>query len=331
MKRGLAAAGIGAALGVIVFAPSTPARAPFWQPEEPPLVVRVMFGGDIMLDRNVARTAASEGPLTLFEGIATEFIDSDIRVANLEGTITANQSLAMQDNSILRFTFNQDIARQALEPLRLSVVSLANNHALDFGASGYNDTRAELDGLGIKYFGHPLNIAENISTAVQYKNKTFCFVGYHSLYDPATVAVVAEIQALRSSCWRIIAVAHWGVEYEYAADNAQRDAAHEFIDAGADLVVGAHPHMVQNAEIYKGKAIFYSLGNFMFDQNFSWGTTHGMLLRADFSEAGTHFTLIPTVIQGQKAGLATEADRQKVLDLAGVSVDGARVAEFSLP
>lgn len=325
MKQGLTVLGLGVALGVAAYIPASSVQAPFWPPFMPaPAPVRVMFGGDIMLDRNVAVTAEAHGASSLFADIADAFTDSDVRVANLEGTVTTNHSIAQEDHSILRFTFDPRITGEALAPLKLSALSMANNHALDFDVAGYFETRARIKAIGIQPFGHPLNLPGVLSTSVVYDGKKLCFVGYHALFAPATSTVVDEIQALRPDCWRVVVMAHWGVEYEHSATTTQRLAAHAFIDAGADLVVGAHPHVVQGYETYRGKAIFYSLGNFMFDQNFSWGTTHGMLLRADFSEEKTRFAVIPTVIQGQRVSLAQGDDRQKVLDIAGV-------AEFSLP
>lgn len=331
MRRGLLATGVGVVLGVATFIPTQRVVAPLFVPPAP-APVRVVFGGDIMLDRNVARTAESEGAAVLFASIAEVFVDADIRIANLEGTITENPSIARRDNTILRFTFDPVIAEQALAPLRLNAVSLANNHALDFGEFGYDETRERLlRDMGVQSFGNPYNDTGRLSMLIEVDEKRLCFIGFHSLYNPSTVSVVEEIQALRPTCWRLVVLPHWGEEYEHVAGQEARAAAHEFIDAGADLVVGAHPHVVQDHEVYKGKAIFYSLGNFMFDQNFSWGTTHGMLLRADFSDTQTRFMLIPTVIKDQKASLATGEDRQKVLELAGVPAAEAQVAEFILP
>lgn len=318
MKRGIFATVAVMALAAVAYLPTAELSSPLWQPPEPP-PIRVMFGGDIMLDRNVARTAEAEGPAALFAGIAETFNDSDIRVANLEGTITTNPSIARQDHTILRFTFDPLLAKEALAPLHLDAVSLANNHALDFAESGYLRTQVYAEEMGLKPFGHPFNKEGTLSTRLEYGGKTVCIVGYHALFTSATASVVEEIRALRPECGKVIVMPHWGVEYEHTAGTQQQEAAHEFIDAGADLVVGAHPHVVQGYEVYRGKAIFYSLGNFMFDQNFSWGTTHGALLRADFYGTKTVYTVIPTTIKNQKAGLAEGEDRQKTLDLIGVA------------
>lgn len=150
-------------------------------------------------------------------------------------------------------------------------------------------------------------------------------MGYHSLYDAGTMEVVTEITALRPACYRVVVFAHWGDEYTPVANAQQIAAAHSFVDAGADLVIGAHPHVVQNVEVYKGKAIFYSLGNFMFDQDFSWATTHGLAVRVSFGEETMGFKMTPITIKGQEATIANEPDAARVLEATG------RLAEWSLP
>jgi poly-gamma-glutamate capsule biosynthesis protein CapA/YwtB (metallophosphatase superfamily) len=297
-----------------------------------PRPVRVVFVGDLMLDRNVARSAYEGGVQSLFSTSTLELLGSaDVRVANLEGTVTTNTSIAQRDHSILRFTFDPAVASSALALLGLDAVSLANNHTLDFGASGYAQTRGYLEQWGIPAFGHPLNDARYLSAAVTVDGRQLCFVGYHALFEPDRTEVLSAIRALRPTCWRIVVMPHWGEEYHTRSNGPQQAAAHELLDAGADLVVGAHPHVVQEVEVYRGKAIFYSLGNFMFDQNFSWATMHGLAVVAELGESSTYFRLIPLTVAGQYSSVAEGPDRQKVLDLAGVPGGEGQVAEFSLP
>ena len=323
LARGVAAV---LALAVLVFWQS--ARAPFasiLQPAPAPEAdPSILFMGDIMLDRSVARHAAASSAGALFAGVLPLMGTADARVANIEGAITTNPSIAQVDHTILHFTFDPALAQAALAPLRLDAASLANNHAYDFGRDGYDATRGYLEAWGIRPFGHPYN-ARGLSAALDVRGKRFCLVGYHSLYDPSTAEAAGEIARLRPECYKIIAFAHWGEEYVPVANAAQAAQAHALIDAGADLVIGAHPHVVQNVEEYKGRAIFYSLGNFMFDQNFSWATTHGLAVKATFGPTSTAFVLTPITIQGQEATLADGDDARRVLEAAG------RLAEFSLP
>lgn len=298
--------------------------------------IRVLFVGDIMLDRNVARTIASEGSGALFASTSVFLADADLLVGNLEGTITNQPSLAQKNNQILRFTFDPVQAKAVLGPLRFDAFSLANNHALDFGEFGYEETEAHLANLygatGPKSFGHPMNDSSRLSTPLEFKGKRFCFVGYHSLFIATTSPVVNEIVSLRDSCWRIVVFAHWGEEYQISSTPAQRSAAYQFIDAGADLVIGAHPHVVQERETYQGKAIFYSLGNFMFDQNFSTETTRSFAVRADFFQDKTRFVVTPLTIKDQHSAVAEGSTRVAILERLGlVPGSGGKVADFFLP
>ncbi len=275
MKKLLSGGGIFVAATTFAYWSPAPVYAPVQPLQEVP--VKVLFVGDLMLDRNVARSLQEEGAWALFAtSTRSLFAAADLRVANLEGAVTANPSIARRNNKILRFTFEPAITETVLTLLNLNIISLANNHALDFGADGYTETRSRVEALGVGVFGHPYNATGTISNTVTVQGKRFCFVGYHSLFAPSTATITEEIKIIRPDCWRVVVFAHWGEEYKTTAAVAQRDQGHTFIDAGADLVIGAHPHVVEEVEVYKGKAIFYSLGNFMFDQNFSWETTHGL-------------------------------------------------------
>ncbi len=107
---------------------------------------------------------------------------------------------------------------------------------------------------------------------------------------------------------------HWGAEYTHVPSDRQRSLAHAFIDAGADLVIGAHPHVVQPVEIYNGKVIFYSLGNFVFDQNFSFATMHGLMVGVDWTHDNTRFELIPVSIRRGQVTVADGKERSAVLE-----------------
>lgn len=290
------------------------AQAPFDPPQQEQ-AVEVLFFGDLMLDRSVARRAAGDGA-ALVAGVVPLVAQADLVALNLEGTITQHESIAQRDNKILRFTFDPALTADVLRTLKADVVSLANNHALDFGPDGYAETVANLEQMGVGYFGHPLN-SKNLSTTIERGGMVFCFVGYHDLFDAEIAAVVAEIQTIRPTCDRVIAMTHWGPEYRALPHDTQVAEAHALIDAGADLVVGGHPHVVQPYEEYRGKAIFYSLGNFVFDQDFSWATRHGLALTARFSPQETVYTLTPLAITESRPGVAQGPDAARVIVAAG--------------
>jgi len=272
--------------------------------------VNILFVGDIMLDRSVAAHAEQVGDAKLFEGVQNLFLGHDLVVANLEGAITNNESVSRQDNSLLRFTFDPRLA-SLLTRVGVRAVSLANNHTLDFGREGYASTLAYLEEAGVAAFGSPLNDTR-LAVATSINGARVCLVGYHQLFNPSTVSVVEKIQSVRPTCDHLVVFAHWGEEYTRDITDHQRAAAHAFVDAGADVVVGAHPHVVQPLEVYNNHAIFYSLGNFLFDQGFSPEVMRGLAVEIKFEESRTLFTLTP-VNTYKEVAVADETTGQLVL------------------
>jgi gamma-polyglutamate biosynthesis protein CapA len=191
--------------------------------------------------------------------------------------------------------------------LGFTAVNLANNHTLDFGQSGYEETKENLAKDDILYFGSPSN-NEDLSTQINVRGKLICLVGYEEFINPEPQTILDEIHSLQASCYRIIVFAHWGVEYLPTPSDKQKTLAHSFIDAGADVIIGSHPHVVQPLEVYKNKAIFYSLGNFVFDQNFSFETTHGLAVQVEFSDTETHFTLAPISILNEEVSVSSTTE-----------------------
>lgn len=268
----------------------------------------VLFMGDIMFDRDVARHARVVGADALLAGLTSTFAAHDVVMGNLEGTITTNASVAEADNTVLRFTFAPLFA-QALRDAGVTTVSLANNHALDFGEFGFEDTRHYLDENGIAAFGSPYN-DHALATAAVVRDHMLCFVGYHELFESDPSAVVAKIQDVAPTCDRTIVFAHWGVEYEHQPSVSQQELAHLFVDSGADLVIGAHPHVVQPVEVYNNVAIFYSLGNFIFDQGWMPEVRRGTMVSVEFARNETRFTVLPvtTYLEAAPASDSVAAD-----------------------
>lgn len=227
---------------------------------EPPKqneVVTILLVGDMMFDRHVRKLMDTHGIDYPFEKI---HFDADIIVGNLEGTITENQSIAKND--VLKFTFDPKVA-DLLKKNNFTAVSLANNHTRDFGYKGYTTTIDYLKKANIGYFGDWEN-AENHSFVIEKKGKKIEFIGFNEFAYRNFEKVLAIVAS--STADYTIVFPHWGVEYEKQPSTLQKTWAHKFIDAGADAVIGAHPHIVQTTETYKDKPIVYSMGNFIFDQ-----------------------------------------------------------------
>ena len=293
----------------------------FSRPEDAPAAdaavssddLSMLFVGDVMLDRGVATHADKYGAESLFGKLERLFLGTDLTLGNLEGTITRNQSVSIPNNSLLRFTFDPKYAN-ALADLNFSGFSLSNNHALDFGQDGFAQTKRFLTAAGLFSYGSPLNDGA-LSAQVKIRGKNVCFVGYHELFRSDPAPIIKEIQRIRPQCDLVVLGAHWGQEYFPGVTDAQRERAHQFIDAGADLIIGGHPHVVEPLEIYKGKAIFYSLGNFMFDQDFSFNTEHGLAVNVEWGSDVARFTLVPVLIQRGEVSIADAADRKRTLAL----------------
>ncbi len=260
-------------------------------PNQPASQVKLLFVGDIMLDRGIRKIIDQNGFDYILKDISSIFSDKDLVIGNLEGTITTNDSISAVNNQILHFTFATSTTID-LERTGFDVVSLANNHTLDFYQAGFDETKNNLQKAGVFSFGHPLN-NQSLTYQTKVNDEDICFVGYHSLYNSTTTHVLNELSRLQPRCSYVVLFAHWGIEYEDTESDEQKDQAHLFIDSGADLVIGAHPHVIQPIEIYKNKAIFYSLGNFIFDQDFSLKTRQGIALELVLDEENQTFKMIP--------------------------------------
>ncbi|HVV39370.1 MAG TPA: CapA family protein [Candidatus Paceibacterota bacterium] len=295
----------------------------------------VLFVGDIMLDRDVAVHAQQAGDDALFAGAADLFSGYDLRIGNLEGTITTNKSIAQQDHTILRFTFDPRFAK-VLAQAGFDALSLANNHSLDFGEFGYDDTVSYLSKQNIPAFGSPFN-EQHLAVRVSASGLRLCMLGYMDLFKSDPTSIINKIQDIRGECDKVIVMPHWGVEYQHSPTAQQVSLAHEFIDAGADVIIGSHPHVVEPLEIYKGKAIFYSLGNFIFDQHWQPEVMRGLAVGIEFGEKSTRFTLTP-VSTNMEAKVADEVVTKAVLNdvvTPDLSVDMANsiltTSSFELP
>ena len=236
--------------------------------------VSILAFGDMMLDRTVLAKTQKIGDYNFPFAKIDNFLETaDLKFANLEGPMTNFESVS-NGNTRMRFT----VAPEFLPILkqRFNILSLANNHMLDFGENGYEQTKNYLFDAGINSFGSYNNQPENLSTIVEKNNIEIGWIGYHGLVDGGLEDALKEIERIRPEVDFLIIVPHWGAEYKKVPADSTIEKARQFIDAGADLVLGGHPHVVQTVEEYKGEMIFYSLGNFIFDQYFSQDTMEGL-------------------------------------------------------
>jgi len=275
---------------VAVLQPAPPSRGlpPLWRPA--PVVpaeaqagatarqgptVRLAFVGDVMLADGPGRViAAGRDP---FAHVAERLRQADVRIGNLECVI-ARGGRALDKP----WTFRAHPRVLPVLKRHLDVVSVANNHVGDFGREAFAEMLGHLDASGILRVGGGHNLAEaHRPLIVEKHGLRIALLGYNEFFPRSFEAdadrpgsawsdderVVEDIRRARSEhrADLVIPFMHWGTEDDPVANDRQRQLAHRMIDAGADAVVGTHPHVVQDAEVHRGKPIVYSLGNFVFD------------------------------------------------------------------
>ena len=248
--------------------------------------IQMVFVGDIMLDETPGQfIKRGKDP---FKSFAPILDTADISIGNLECVV--GTSGKKEDKP---YTFMANPRVIPVLKRHLSAVSLANNHSADFGTQAFSQMLDLFDKDGLRYFGAGRNISEaHQPIFFTVKGKRIAVLGYNEFFPRSFEAlddrpgiawseddyVIYDIKQAREKYQAnyVIVFPHWGIEHEKIASTRQVHLAHLMIENGADAVIGGHPHVTQNIEIYKGKPIFYSLGNFVFngfnedDSNTGW-------------------------------------------------------------
>ncbi len=274
-------------------------------------VFMVAFG-DIMLDRMVRSRMDSHSQDYPFEKMDRTYLkNNDILVANLEGPVAKKR---VQTSKMIAFRFNPDVV-QVLKKYSFDALSEANNHATDMGWSGFNDTFELLAPTGIKVFGNPKEIEDRSVATFDVGGKKIAFLGLEEvIYTIDDEKAVAKIKELTAQGYKVIPFAHWGIEYQHRPNARQKELAHKFIDAGAVAVIGHHPHVVQTFEMYNGRPVFYSLGNAIFDQDFSLDTQEGLSIALDIADDQIRILLMPIKIDRSQFRLMNAEERKKFFE-----------------
>ncbi len=274
---------------LIVLATAAPALA-----DDPPQEeITIAAVGDLMLGGRTEPFLKEFGPEYPFTGVMPFLGKADVAVGNLESPISTRGTAVENKKFTLRAG---PLAARALKCAGLRVVSLANNHAMDFGPLALQDTLAALDDNGILYSGAGMDLDDARTPAlVRIKGKTLAFLSYSLTFPleffasagrPGTAPgyaefIKADIEKIRPAADLVIVSFHWGAELMTTAKDYQIELGHQAIDWGADLVLGHHPHVLQELEVYKGRLIAYSLGNFVFGSE-SNRTNFSMILLLTF-------------------------------------------------
>lgn len=276
--------------------------------------VKILAFGDVSFDRYIRKRMGDEGKdavLAGMEPIRTTLDDADIVFVNLEGPVTENR---IQTGKEIAFQFDPD-SLSILKNFSVDIVSTANNHAYDMGISAVEDTRKFLAEYGIIPVGDAKGVNEKSSYETIIHGKRVAFLAFNHTdykldFDDA-VKLIAELKARNDI---VIVSIHWGREYITTPSDFQKDMARTFVEAGADVILGHHPHVIESMEFIDGKPVFYSLGNFVFDQWFMDETQEGLGVELTFSPDPVKIRLLPFKIDKSFPYIPTEAQSQAILD-----------------
>lgn len=296
-----------------------------------------IFGGDVMLSRQVNNRMVKYGDyLWPFVKIADFLRDADLTIINLESPFINTKDYFVPTGS---FIFKTDPS--AIEGLILAgidLVSLANNHSLNQGLTGLQESFSILNEAGIKYVGAGNNELEARQAEIfEINGERFALLAY-AYPDDNSVAtsnqagianmdidrMKADVRRLKEEGNIVIVNMHAGTEYVTEPNWQQVNFAHAAIEAGAEAVIGHHPHWPQTFEFYQGKPIIYSLGNLVFDQMWSLETRQGLLAKLSWREGWEKIELIPVKIYdyGQPEIIGDEIERVNILEKIGADSSG---------
>ena len=299
--------------------------------------VSLIAVGDISYSRGVERKIKKERDINYpFLKIQDYLKNEDLIFGNLETPIT--QGTEIPDFEMI-FRSNPG-TEQALKKANFSILSLANNHTPNFGEKGLNDTFNYLDNVGIKYVGAGRNDQEAYQPIyIEKDGIKFAFLAYNdtdvvpafyeasnNLAGTAFMRIDKMTQTVKEAKQKsdfVIVSMHSGTEYTNKPNDSQINFAHTAIDAGADLIIGHHPHVIQILEKYKEKFIFYSLGNFVFDQPQKQETKEGLAIKVYFTKDKINkISLLPVVMENlAQPRMAEIGEAEKILKKLNFPLD----------
>lgn len=277
----VATASIVLLIGPAVRTPAQVTEAPKAEPKPVSVTANTLFFGNVFWGRYINDWSMASPLKTAYPFSRLNEFDRnsyDAWIAGLECPTVANfTQTSAQEDSTLSFNCSPDYLPEAAK--WFTAFTLANNHTDNRGAEGFDETKQHLEQNGIQYFGHydpdeindvcevialPMSVTYDDATE---KKQTLpvAMCGYHGVFKVPSEESLAVMEAY-SKVMPVIATPHMGVEYKPSPDEIKTSTYRSLIDHGADMVIGDHPHWIQNTEVYKGRLIVYSMGNFIFDQ-----------------------------------------------------------------
>ena len=308
---------------------------------EPKGDASVVVGGDVMFARNMPGVLSSvESP---FQNVENVTGSADLFLINFENAATSTASAVKGDVPLKCDPSYVPLAKGNNN----TVAVLANNHLFDYGVDGMHDTLKYLDEAGIKHTGagdNQTQASAPVTSEINGRNVTIINYmdsnnfkeysnevmpqandsspGYSAYNSDLAKQQIQDAKANGSD--NVIVYFHFGNEYSQTPNEDQVKMAHEVIDDGADVVLGAHPHVTQGIEVYNGKPIFYSLGNFVFDQQ-NTVTHSAYMVKIDFVNDTEECTVYPIIISGYLPHFMGASDGTSLLNSLSPQCDQLEV------
>lgn len=280
-----------------------------------PDLITILATGDVVPGRSVNYQTLKYGDFNWpWKNTASVLKSADLTYVNFEVPLYDNCPVT---NEGMNFCGDPKVAT-AVKNAGVDVANIANNHAGDHGTAGVKVTTDFLENAGISVTGNGQIVYQKV------KGTTFAFLGYNdvtSVYNPSPAdeaTIKKDVLDAKSKADVVIVGFHWGIEYTAQPSERQVKLAHAAIDDGADLILGNHPHWIQPLEFYKGKAIMYAHGNFIFDQMWSEKTEEGVVAKYTFQGrnlVAIEFLPIKIKDYGQPYFLTGNAASQVLADL----------------
>jgi len=257
------------------------------------------FVGDVMLSRHVGQLALRHGVDYSWSQVAHIPDPGNLFVINFEACFSNKSHFSYEQS--MSFPVKPDLLA-GLVGARVTHASLANNHGLDCGFDDYEFTKQHLATGGIVAFGHPTQVGEDSVATTTLGEYRVGILALHTLFvDPDEVKLKSAIESLASATDIQIVYVHWGNEYEEISSSKQRSLAETLANLGIDLIIGHHPHVVQEIAQVGDTMVVYSLGNFIFDQYFSIPVQQGLVVGLETSRDNLRLRLYPVTSEGHPA------------------------------
>ncbi len=273
----------------------------------------ILLAGDMMLGRGMEKLMKENSVYHPFQQIVQLLRGVDIVFANLEGPVVdSTQEFSAES---LKFLFHPGVL-EGVKWSKINLLSLANNHTSDMGKEGMKETRDWLDKYRIQYVGNPLSGNQDMQSSSFSSQKTV-FLAFNRVlpFINSQEEIIESIKKtkLNNPDKYIIVSIHWGNEYQLTSSLIQRELANKIIAVGADIIIGHHPHVVQEVDIVQGKPVFYSLGNFIFDQQSLPETKEGLLVGLALENGEVTCRLFPVKIDSGQPLLLNKTESKLFL------------------